>query len=150
MLAVLSTAEMAGVQSTCNNEFTEGSQRDAPFRSKAPARDGGAALGSQTTNVTSTPFTVSSAFTFTFPAPGVFVTPANAPNRFIYFSLGLTDSVAPSFAAASVPVAFNVAPSAFGASAPILAAKFIGGGAVQPATFVSPTTVAAASLVWLT
>jgi len=58
--------------------------------------------------------------------------------------------VAPSFAAASVPVAINVAPSAFGSSAPTLAAKYTGGGATQPAALVSPTTVAAATLVWLT
>ncbi len=109
-----------------------------------------AALGTQTTDVTSTPFTVNTADTFTWAAPGVLVTPANAPNRFVYFSLGLTDSVAPSFAAASVPVAINVAPSAFGASAPILAARYVGGGATQPATLATPTTVAAATLVWLT
>jgi len=47
-------------------------------------------------------------------------------------------------------VAINTSPSQFGASAPVLAAKYTGGGATQPATLVSATTVAAAMVVWLT
>jgi len=109
-----------------------------------------AALGTQSTNVSgSTPFSVNTAYKFTFGTP-VLITQANAPGGFVYFSLGLTNSVPPSFASASTPVAINTSPSQFGASAPVLAAKFTGGGATQPATLVSPTTVAAATLVWLT
>ena len=137
MNATVIVGAAAGTITNCNAQLFSGTATPT-------------ALGTQTTNVTSTPFTENSAFTFTWAAPGVLVTPANAPNRFVYFSLGLTDSVAPSFAAASVPIAINVAPSAFGTSAPILAAKYTGGGATQPATLVSPTTVAAAMLVWLT
>jgi hypothetical protein len=108
-----------------------------------------AALGTQSTDATSTPFTVNTFYTFTFAA--VTATPTNAPNRFLYFSLGLTDSVPPSFASASTPTAIvTQGASGFGTTAPYLAAKFTGGGAVQPATLASPTPVAAAFLVWLT
>lgn len=109
-----------------------------------------AALGTQSTDATSTPLTVNSSFTITL-GSAVQITPANAPNHFVYFSLGLTNSVAPSFAAAAVPVAIVTAGTAgFGANAPVLAAKYTGGGATQPATLASATTVAAATLVWLT
>jgi hypothetical protein len=108
-----------------------------------------AALGTQSTDATSTPFSVNTFYTFTLPA--VQITSAMAPNRFTYFSLGLTDSVPPSFASASVPTAIvTQGASGFGTTAPYLAAKFTGGGAVQPATLASATTVAAATLVWLT
>jgi hypothetical protein len=109
-----------------------------------------AALGTQSTDATSTPFTVNTFYTFTL-GSAVTATPTNAPQRFLYFSLGLTDSVAPSFASASTPTAIVTQGAAgFGTTAPYLAAKFTGGGAVQPATLASATTVAAAFLVWLT
>jgi len=107
-----------------------------------------AALGTQSTNVTSTPFTVNTALTTALGSP-VLITSAVAPKGFIYVSLGLTNSVPPSFASAATAVAINTAPSQFGSTAPTLAAKYTGGGATQPATLVSPTAVAAAFLVWL-
>ena len=109
-----------------------------------------AALGTQSTDATSTPFTANTFYTFTL-GSAVLVTPANAPQRFLYFSLGLTDSVPPSFASASTPTAIvTQGASGFGTTAPYLAAKFTGGGATQPTTLASATTVAAATLVWLT
>jgi hypothetical protein len=104
------------------------------------------ALGTQSVNVTSTPFTQATPFTFTL-GSAVTISQANAPYGYVYVSLGLTDSVAPSFASAGTPVALGVAP---GTNAPVLAAKYTGGGSTQPATLVSPTLVAAAYLCWLT
>jgi hypothetical protein len=109
-----------------------------------------AALGTQSTDATSTPFTVNTFATFTL-GSAVLTSPTNAPNHYLYFSLGLTNSVAPSLASASTPVAIvSGGASGFGASAPVLAAKYTGGGAAQPTTLASATTVAAAILVWLT
>ena len=107
-----------------------------------------AALGTQSTDATSTPFTVGTSTTFTF-AP-VTATSVNAPGKFLYFSLGLTASVQASLASVSTPVALNANPSVFGAAAPVFAARYTGGGAAAPATLVAGTTVAAAFLVWLT
>jgi hypothetical protein len=108
-----------------------------------------AALGTQSVDATSTPLTVNTSFTITL-GSAVTATPTNAPNKYLYFSLGLTNSVAPSFASAATPVAIVTSGTAgFGANAPVLAAKYTGGGATQPATLASATTVAAATLVWL-
>lgn len=109
-----------------------------------------AALGTQSVDATSTPFTGNTVATFSFAA--VTANPTNAPGKFLYVSLGLTASVQASLASASTPVALNTAPPVFGAAAttPILAAKYTGGGAVAPATLATPTVVAAAFLVWLT
>ena len=109
-----------------------------------------AQLGTQSTDATSTPFTANTLLAFSFAA--VTASSTNAPNKFLYFSLGLTASVAPSFASANIGSVFNTAAPIFGTTAttPILAAKFTGGGATQPATLASPTALTAATLVWLT
>jgi hypothetical protein len=62
----------------------------------------------------------------------------------------MIEAMAPSLASASTPVAIvSGGASGFGASAPVLAAKYTGGGASQPTTLASATTVVAAMLVWL-
>ena len=109
-----------------------------------------AALGTQSTDQTSTPFTVNTILTTTLGTP-VLVTSANAPNGYIYVSLSGTWSVAPSVASASTPTAIVTAGTAgFGASAPTLTANYTGGGATQPATLAGAATVAQAPIVWLT
>ena len=109
-----------------------------------------AALGTQSTDQTSTPLTANTILTTSLGST-VVTSSSNAPNGFLYVSLGLTNSGAPSFASAATPVAIvTQGASGFGTSAPYLAAKFTGGGATQPSTLASATTVANAYFVWLT
>ena len=109
-----------------------------------------AAQGTQSTDSTSTPFTVNTFLTVTLGST-VLVTPTNAPNRFVYVSFGLTASVAPSVASAATPVAIVTSGAAgFGTAAPLFSASYTGGGASQPATLASGSAVAQAPLVWLT
>jgi len=61
MNAIVICGAAAGTITNCNAQLFSGTATPT-------------ALGTQTTNVTSTPFTVNSAFTFAFPAPGVLVT----------------------------------------------------------------------------
>jgi hypothetical protein len=110
-----------------------------------------AAIGTQTTDQTSTPFTANTFYTWTLPSGGVTITPAMAPQRFVYVSFGLTASVAPSVASSATPVAIVTSGAAgFNTSAPVLSASYTGGGAAQPATLASASAVAQAPLVWLT
>ena len=109
-----------------------------------------AAIGTQTTDQTSTPFTANTIYTWTLPSP-VTITPAQAPNRFIYVSINGTWSGAPSVASFAQPVAIVSGGTAgFGAGAPTPTASYTGGGSTQPATLASGSTVAQAPAVWLT
>ena len=109
-----------------------------------------AAISTQTTDQTATPFTANTYYTWTLPS-AVQITSALAPNRFIYVSISGTWSVAPSVASGACPVAIVTSGAAgFGTSAPVLSASYTGGGATQPTTLASGSTVATAPLVWLT
>jgi hypothetical protein len=111
-----------------------------------------AKLNTQSVDVTSTPLTANTFYTVALGKPFQ-VTPASAPNGFLYVGLSLTASVAPSVASATTPTAIVWSGAAgFSTSAPVFAANYTGGGAVAPATLAAAgaATVAAAPFIWLT
>jgi hypothetical protein len=112
-----------------------------------------AILGTQSTDNTAANggFPASAINTVTLGTP-VLITPANAPNGYIYVSLGVTATTVPSLLSAATPTAVFYQWSALNSTTanPLgFALTATGGGAVAPATLASASVAAAAFITFL-
>jgi len=112
-----------------------------------------AILGTQSTDNTSGNggFAASAINTVTLGAP-VVITPSNAPNGYIYVSLGVTATTVPSLLSAPTPTAVFYQWSALNSTTanPLgVALTATGGGATAPATLASASVAAATYICFL-